>query len=243
MALNGNVLMVTIGYRQGVFGFLTSGNFQAPGNYGLWDIRMALTWIKENIKHFGGDPKRITLMGQSAGGGGAIVTQIMFSKAFDGLYQRVISQSGTAFSVGTWEINGYAKAVQLCNALLCPPRSVTSMMSCLREKTTSEIISYVRSPQYAKIQWGVTIDGELFTHSPEELLYNRTAQLSKISFLGGSIPTEGLKEGRLISHISSGRESFLSILRRVFFDAYFLNTYSAFTATRLEYFYPDKDMR
>ena len=163
MALNGNVIMVTIGYRLGVLGFLTSGTSEAAGNYGLWDIKMALTWIKENIKYFGGDPQRVTLVGQSVGGGGAIVTQIMLSKAFDGLYHRVVAQSGTAFSVGAWEVNGYAKATELSNALLCPPRSVASMMSCLREKSTSDILSVTMTPDYAKIHWGVTIDGELFT--------------------------------------------------------------------------------
>ena len=243
MALNGNVIVVTIGYRIGVFGFLTSGTSQAPGNYGLWDIRMALTSIKENIKYFGGDSKRVTLMGQSVGGGGAIVTQIMLSKTFDGLYHRVISQSGTAFSVGPWEVNGYAKAKQLCDALLCPPRSVTSMLSCLREKSTQEILSHIMVPVNAKIHWGVTIDGELFTHSPEELLINRTVALKNVSFLGGSIPTEGLKEGRYISYISSGKDSFLSIMKLEFFDAYFLRADSAYTATRLEYFYPDENMR
>ena len=243
MALNGNVIVVTIGYRIGVFGFLTSGTSQAPGNYGLWDIRMALTWIKENIKYFGGDSKRVTLMGQSVGGGGAIVTQIMLSKTFDGLYHRVISQSGTAFSVGPWEVNGYAKAKQLCDALLCPPRSVTSMLSCLREKSTQEILSHIMVPVNAKIHWGVTIDGELFTHSPDELLINRTVALKNVSFLGGSIPTEGLKEGRYISYISSGKDSFLSIMKLEFFDTYFLRADSAYTATRLEYFYPDENMR
>ena len=243
IVLNGNIIMVTIGYRQGVLGFLTSGNSYAPGNYGLWDIKVALTWIKENIKYFGGDTKRITLMGQSAGGGGAIVTQIMLSKAFDGLYHRVISQSGTAFSVGLWETKGYSKAAELCDAVLCPPRSVPSMLKCLREKPTQEILSYTLRPQYAKIKWGVSIDGELFSHNPEELLRNRTEHFSKIDFLGGSISTEGFKEGRFISHLSSGKDSFLSLMRREFFDPYFLKAVLAYTATRLEYFYPDEDMR
>ncbi len=243
MALRGHVLVVTLGYRQGVLGFLTSGDAHAPGNYGLWDIRMALHWIQKDIKFFGGDPRSVTLMGQSAGGGGSLVSQIMLSKAFDGLYYRVIAQSGSAFSIGAWEVNGYSKAVQLCAALLCPPRSLPSMLNCLRDKPTNEIMAYNMHPLYAKITWGVRQDGVLFTGTPEELLQNRTAYLSKIPYLGGSIATEGHKEGRLVSQISSGKDSFLSVLRREFFDPYFAKPDVAFTTTRLEYFYPDEDMR
>ncbi len=242
IALKGHVLVVSIGYRQGLLGFLTSGDKHAPGNYGLWDIRLALTWIKENIQFFGGDNRRVTLMGHSAGGGASLVTQIMLSAAFDGLYHRVIAQSGSAFSAGVWETNGYAKAVQLCDALLCPPRSVPSMLNCLREQSTTELLSHATKPQFTRIRYGVRVDGILFTATPEELLKNRTEQLSKIAFLGGSVVSEGLKEGRLIAHLSSGKESFLSVLRREFFDAYFARADTAFTAARLEYFYPDENM-
>jgi len=63
-----DVVFVTTNYRVGALGFLNLGTNDIRGNMGLKDQTMALIWIRDNIRNFGGDPNRVTLMGESAGG-------------------------------------------------------------------------------------------------------------------------------------------------------------------------------
>lgn len=67
VTLDGDVIFVSVAYRIGIFGFLSTGDDTIPGNFGLWDQKMAIEWVKANIKSFGGDPSRITLAGYEAG--------------------------------------------------------------------------------------------------------------------------------------------------------------------------------
>ena len=91
------VIMVSIGYRLGLFGFfahpeLTAEDPDAPkGNYGLTDQLFALKWVKRNIAAFGGDPDKITIAGQSAGA--ASVQSLITSPMAEGLIQGAIVQS------------------------------------------------------------------------------------------------------------------------------------------------------
>ena len=89
-----DVILVTINYRVSVLGFLSTGDSDLPGNYGLWDQRMAIQWVHENIEHFGGDPSSVTIFGQSAGAG-SVVYQSLY-EGNKGLFTRAIAESGTA---------------------------------------------------------------------------------------------------------------------------------------------------
>ncbi|XP_058121866.1 juvenile hormone esterase-like [Anopheles ziemanni] len=92
-----SVILVTVAYRLGAFGFLSTGDEAASGNFGLKDQRLALRWVSRNIQAFGGDPQLVTIMGQSAGG--ASVQLQMMHLGNEGLFQRAISLSGSALSV------------------------------------------------------------------------------------------------------------------------------------------------
>uniref|UniRef100_A0A672YNF9 Carboxylic ester hydrolase n=1 Tax=Sphaeramia orbicularis TaxID=375764 RepID=A0A672YNF9_9TELE len=67
MADRGGVIIVTVNYRVGTLGFLSTGDTRMPGNYGLWDQHFAISWVRRNIHSFGGNPDNITIFGQSAG--------------------------------------------------------------------------------------------------------------------------------------------------------------------------------
>lgn len=90
------IVLVTLHYRLGPLGFLSLGNEDISGNMGLWDQRMALQWVKKNIKQFGGDPKRVTIFGESAGS--MAVNFHILSPESKGLFSQAIMQSGTVFS-------------------------------------------------------------------------------------------------------------------------------------------------
>jgi carboxylesterase type B len=66
VTLDGDIIFVSVAYRVGIFGFLSTGDDTIPGNFGLWDQKMAIEWVKANIKSFGGDPSKITLAGYEA---------------------------------------------------------------------------------------------------------------------------------------------------------------------------------
>lgn len=94
--VNQNTVLVTINYRLSVFGFLCLDTPDVPGNAGLKDTVLALKWVNKNIRNFNGDPDNITVFGES--GGAANATSLLVSKMADGLFSKVICQSGNCLS-------------------------------------------------------------------------------------------------------------------------------------------------
>lgn len=101
-AHNNDIVVVTMNYRLGVFGFLDVSPwlgeaYQASGNNGLLDLIQALRWVQDNIACFGGDPCRVTIMGQSAGG--KAVGGLLYAPAAEGLFQQAIAISGSVQAI------------------------------------------------------------------------------------------------------------------------------------------------
>lgn len=96
------ILVVSINYRLGVFGFLSHPDLRkenkanASGNYGLMDQIAALLWVQENISAFGGDPRRVTVAGQSAG---SASVHHLIATPFSRLFQRAIAESGSGMGI------------------------------------------------------------------------------------------------------------------------------------------------
>ena len=134
----GEVIIVTIQYRLGFLGFLATG--EKTGNFGLWDQHLAIKWVHNNIKYFGGDESKITVFGESSGAS-SVVYQTFFP-GNKGLFQRAISESGSITSPWAFTIPYYAHEyfVKVKNAFGCSGARDT-VMSCLRNKTTTDIIN------------------------------------------------------------------------------------------------------
>ncbi len=102
-AERGDVVLVTVNYRLGAFGFLELGwldeDLAGSGNLGLLDQIAALEWVRDNIAAFGGDPDNVTIFGESAGG--MSVTALLAADGAAGLFHKAIAQSGAAQAVAT----------------------------------------------------------------------------------------------------------------------------------------------
>ncbi len=118
-----NVIVVTLNYRLGALGFLgmyalqqENSSFETTGNYGFLDQRAAMHWVQDNIAAFGGDPDRVTIFGESAGG--LSVCWHMVSPGSGGLFHAAIIESATCARAYTMtEAN--AIGVQLAQAVGC----------------------------------------------------------------------------------------------------------------------------
>uniref|UniRef100_A0A8C4S341 Carboxylic ester hydrolase n=1 Tax=Erpetoichthys calabaricus TaxID=27687 RepID=A0A8C4S341_ERPCA len=93
-----NVVVVVIQYRVGYMGFLSTGDENCSGNWGLLDQVAALQWIQKHIKNFGGDPDSVTIFGESAGG--CSVSALVLSPLSSGLFHKAISESGVILIPG-----------------------------------------------------------------------------------------------------------------------------------------------
>lgn len=145
--LDHDVILVTVNYRLGPLGFLSMEDTVLPGNNGMKDQVQSIRWVHENIAAFGGDPNRVTIFGESAGG--ASVHYHMMSSLTRGLFQRAISQSGNGYCPWAVSRPGSAKknAIKLADLLDCPSKDTKKMIACLRKINVRDIISKDRAFQ------------------------------------------------------------------------------------------------
>uniref|UniRef100_A0A6D2XJQ0 Neuroligin 2a n=3 Tax=Takifugu TaxID=31032 RepID=A0A6D2XJQ0_TAKRU len=189
LAAYGNVIVVTMNYRLGVLGFLSTGDQSAKGNYGLLDQIQALRWLNENIGHFGGDPERITIFG--SGAGASCVNLLILSHHSEGLFHRAIAQSGTAIS--SWSVNyqplKYTKI--LARKVGCTYTETADLVDCLRRKNFRELVDQDIQPARYHIAFGPVVDGDVVPDDPEILM--QQGEFLNYDILIGVNQGEGLK--------------------------------------------------
>jgi para-nitrobenzyl esterase len=188
LARNGDVVVVTLNYRLGALGFLNlrglgARDDVAPANLGLLDQIAALQWVRENIEAFGGDPERVTLFGESAGG--MSVATLMGTPRARGMFRQAICQSGAAHNVSSREL-GAAVARHFLNELgVAEPDA-----EALRKIRVSEILRAQRAAALSMrlplgtLAWQPSLDGEVLPEAPLDAI--RSGAASGVSLLVGA---------------------------------------------------------
>ncbi|MBR0392721.1 MAG: carboxylesterase family protein [Oscillospiraceae bacterium] len=159
------VIVVNMGYRLGVFGFLATEELQkespngSTGNYGLLDQIKVLQWVQNNISAFGGDPDNVTLAGESAGS--ACVTVLCTSPLAKGLFRRAIGESSTVTAPKP------THSFRLMDQALATGRETMARFSCtsieeLRRVDAKTLVAAADTNHH------MTVDGYVLTQTPYE---------------------------------------------------------------------------
>lgn len=162
LAARGNVVMVSLAYRVGIFGFFGHPELQgrtAPANFGLLDQLAALRWLRDNIARFGGDPGNVTLFGESAGA--ANIGFLMTSPLAAGLFHRAISQSGGYQMLEELDLKD-AEAVGLA---LASGFADKPDLAALRKRSSAEILQ-AAGKVLADHDFAPVVDGHVLTTPP-----------------------------------------------------------------------------
>jgi para-nitrobenzyl esterase len=181
------VVVVTINYRFHVLGFFAHPALDAEGhlkaNYGLMDQQFAFKWVKRNIGAFGGDPKRVTIFGES--GGGISVYSSLASPTAAGLFQRAISESGAGAQfqdyfhlivpLATAEAAGSAFAASVgCGG------QTAQTATCLRALSASALILADTNPN----EVDPVVDGTVLSQTPDSAF--ASGQFNRVPVISGS---------------------------------------------------------
>jgi para-nitrobenzyl esterase len=198
------VVVVTINYRLGPFGYLAhallskESEHQASGNYGTLDQVAALEWVQKNIAAFGGEPKRVTIFGESAGSWS--INHMMATPLAKGLFHGAIGQSGGGFgsfgSGSRFSGRAYKKAEveaageRFAEALVGPDASPS--LEVLRSKTAEEVMAAMAVPSRA-FRISPNVDGWVFP----DTIYNIFAAGAQndVPVIVGSNADEGASLG------------------------------------------------
>lgn len=140
MAKSGDVVVVSMNYRLGVFGFMPHPGFDKAhnGGYGLEDQRFALRWVKRNIAAFGGDPNNVTIAGESAGGAG-VCMHVIAPQETRGLFNKAIMQSAGCATPLHTVAEGSKIGQTVAEAVGCA--DAKTAVACLRKTPVKDLLA------------------------------------------------------------------------------------------------------
>lgn len=203
------IVLVTIQYRLGPFGFITSGDCEAPGNYGMLDQIEALEWVQHNIKFFGGNSSAVTIFGESAGG--SSVGLLVLSPLSKALFHRAISISGvdlSPFAIGSSEeVTKQSKKV--AKQVGCSVKESRKMIECLRS------VDAFKFPVKEVNVWRPIVDNNFLPDTPRNL--RKAGRFHYVPYMAGFTSREGSYFfPQLLDDVTS--ENFRSYTETVFYN-------------------------
>ena len=177
------IVLVTIQYRLGPFGFITSGDLEAPGNYGMLDQIEALQWVQHNIEFFRGDSTAVTIFGESAGG--SSVGLLVLSPLSKGLFHCAISISGvdlSPFAIGSpEEVTKQSK--KIAKQVGCSVKDSRKMIDCLRS------VDAFKFPVKEVNVWRPIVDENFLPDTPKNL--RKAGKFQYVPYMAGFTSREG----------------------------------------------------
>ncbi|XP_015176905.1 PREDICTED: esterase E4-like [Polistes dominula] len=197
--LDHDLVLVTLNFRMGSLGFLSTGDSYAPGNVGFKDQVLALRWVQRNIAAFGGDPNSVTIGGTSVGSISVLLH--MISPMSKGLFHRGIAMSGSLISLEPYKTDQKNLAIKQAELLNCPTDTSKSMIDCLRTKPIESFTKTIS--QFFELSigypdpmgiWGGVIEPEIegverfLTDQPIDLI--RRGKINEVPLIIGTTSEE-----------------------------------------------------
>ncbi|KAL5287117.1 CES2.2 family protein [Megaselia abdita] len=214
---NGEVILVTIAYRLGPLGFLSTGDKEMPGNFGLKDQKTAIEFIKNNIYKFGGDPDLITVFGQSAGGVSTHL-QVLATPPHKKLFKHAIIMSGVATVpfglLSTDPLEQARLQASFLGVSSFETLSTRQIAKALRQANASQLLQSGNNFKYFDVD-PLTVfipvieqpgTGAFLTKDPMEII--KSGEYNKIPSMIGMVPNEGAVRSLSISENPSLKEKF-----------------------------------
>ncbi|WP_131539190.1 carboxylesterase/lipase family protein [Pedobacter nototheniae] len=169
-----SIVTVTINYRLGIFGFLYLADknyaYSTAGNNGLLDLMMSLTWIKNNIEAFGGDPNQVTVIGESAGA--KLTSTLLLTPAAKNLYHQLILESGGVQCVRDIKTARAIRTRLVKKLNLHKPEDLLSLSTKDLISAQNEVCKGAQGTNY----FGPVADGLIISGNPYDYIIKNTAK-------------------------------------------------------------------
>jgi len=218
LAALSNIIVVTINYRLGIYGFLSIKDTGAKGNQALLDQNLAMKWVYDNAASFGGDNTKITIGGESAGSW-SVGYHLIFKKSWP-YFKNAILQSGNPTTVDLETMllksdQATKLTSKMASNLGCSNKMNQDLLSCLKYKDTDKI-NQIASKLYEYPSF--TLDSNVFDQLPRNLF--NSGNFKKCNILTGSNTNEEgmLLDGEIYEYVADLKKgiknSFINALKK-----------------------------